>query len=119
MNAKYDLNLIQALCLVLINREKDLNQKHLADMLFLTKGAITKAVNKLVDDELVYREKSPKDKRNYVLNTTDDGKKFVPKMFEINRKWESEMGLKELPPKFEEIFKHLAIRSIELNLKFE
>ncbi len=117
--AKYDLNLIQALCLVLINREKDLNQKHLADMLFLTKGAITKAVNKLVDDELVYREKSPKDKRNYVLNTTDDGKKFVPKMFEINRKWESEMGLKELPPKFEEIFKHLAIRSIELNLKFE
>ena len=117
--AKYDLSLIQALCLVLINRDGNLNQKNLADRLFLTKGAITKAVNKLVDDGFVFREKSTKDKRNYVLNATDKGKDIAPLITEINRKWEMEMGLDELPPEFEEIFKHLALRSIELNLKFE
>lgn len=117
--AKYDLNLIQALCLVLINRDGHLNQKNLSDKLFLTKAAITKAINKLVDDGLVCREKSATDKRSYVLNTTEEGKNLVPYITEINRKWEAEMGLKELPPKFEEIFRHLAIRSIELNLKFE
>lgn len=117
--AKYDLNLIQALCLVLISREDNINQKQLADKLFLTKGAITKAVNKLVDMGLVTREKSEKDKRNYVLNTTDNGNDLFLQIFEINRKWEKEMGLKELPHKFEEIFRHLALRSIELNMKFE
>lgn len=115
--SKYDLNIVQALCLVLIDREGDLNQKNLSDRLFLTKGAITKTISKLVDDGLVCREKSTKDKRNYVLNTTDEGRNLVPSIIEINRQWESEMDLKDLPPGFEEIFKHLALRSIELNLK--
>ena len=117
--AKYGLNLVQALSLVIINREGNLNQKELADNLFLTKGAITKAVNKLESEGLVFREKSETDKRNYVLNTTEKGKRLVPDIIEINRKWESEMGLKELPYQFEEIFKQLALRSIELNMKFD
>lgn len=117
--ANYELNLIQALCLVIINREGNLNQKELADNLFLTKGAITKAVNKLENDGLVFREKSEIDKRNYVLNTTEKGENLVPDILEINRKWESEMGLKELPGEFEEIFKQLALRSIELNIKIK
>lgn len=115
--ARYDLNLVQALSLVLIDRDGNLNQKILADRLFLTKGAITKTVNKLVDEGFVLREKSSKDKRNYVLNTTDEGRKIVPHIMEINRKWEMEMGLNELPLEFEDIFRHLALRSIELNLK--
>lgn len=117
--ANYELNLIQALCLVIINREGNLNQKELADNLFLTKGAITKAVNKLENDGLVFREKSEIDKRKYVLNTTEKGENLVPDILEINRKWESEMGLKELPGEFEEIFKQLALRSIELNIKIK
>ena len=117
--AMYGLNLIQALCLVIINREGNLNQKELADNLFLTKGAITKAINKLEDEGLVFREKSEIDKRNYILNTTEKGEQLVPEIFEINRKWETEMGLKELPGEFEEIFKQLALRSIELNFKIQ
>ena len=117
--ANYGLNLIQALCLVIINREGNLNQKELADNLFLTKGAITKAINKLENEVLVFREKSEIDKRNYVLNTTKKGEKLSIEIFEINRKWEREMGLKELPGEFEEIFKQLALRSIELNFKLE
>lgn len=117
--SRFGLNLIQALCLVIINRQGNLNQKELADNLFLTKGAITKAINKLESEGLVFREKSEEDRRNYVLNTTEKGKELVPDIIEINMKWESEMGLKELPYEFEEIFKQLALKSIELNMKFE
>lgn len=117
--AKYNLNLIRALCLVMIDKNGNLNQKYLSDRLFLTKGAITKTINKLVDDGLVCREKSTKDKRNYVLNTTDEGRNLIPHIMEINRQWECKMGLNELPPGFEGVFRHLAIRSIELNLKIK
>ena len=111
---QYDLNLIQAICLSLIDKETDINQKKLADMLFLTKGAITKAVNKLVDMELVCREKSGSDKRHYVLNTSEKGKNLLKSLNEIHARWEEEMGLADLSENFEDTFKKLALKSTEL-----
>lgn len=111
---QYDLNLIQAICLSLIDKETDINQKKLADMLFLTKGAITKAVNKLVDMELVCREKSGSDKRHYVLNTSEKGKTLLKSLNEIHTRWEEEMGLADLSENFEDTFKKLALKSTEL-----
>lgn len=111
---QYDLNLIQAICLSLIDNETDMNQKKLADRLFLTKGAITKAVNKLVDMDLVYREKSSSDKRHYVLNTSEKGKDLLNSLNEIYSRWEAEMGLDDLSDNFKDTFKKLALKSTEL-----
>ena len=117
--SKYDLNLVQALCILMIYKNDELNQKALSEGLYITKGAITKAVTKLERDKWISRERSLKDKRNYVLRLTEKGKNFFPILSEINRSWVAEMGLSELDPEFMETFKELTLRSIDINLKKE
>ena len=117
--SKYDLNLVQALCILMIYKNDELNQKALSEGLYITKGAITKAVTKLEMDKWISRERSLKDKRNYVLRLTEKGKNFFPILSEINRSWVAEMGLSELDPEFMETFKELTLRSIDINLKKE
>lgn len=117
--SRYGLSLIQALCIVMIHESDELNQKDLSDGLYLTKGAITKAVTKLEKDNWISRERYNSDKRHYVLRLTEKGEKFIPKLYEINDKWETKMGLKELNPEFMETFNELTLRSIDLNLKKE
>ena len=50
--AQYDLNLIQVLCMLRVYNEENLNQKDLSDSLYITKGAITKAIKKMGLDKL-------------------------------------------------------------------
>ena len=117
--SRYDLSLIQALCIVMIHESDELNQKDLSDGLYLTKGAITKAITKLEKNNWISRERSRNDKRHYVLKLTEKGENFIPMLYEINEKWETQMGLNELNPEFMEIFNDLTLKSIDLNLKKE
>ena len=117
--SKYGLSLIQALCILMIEESDELNQKDLAEGLYLTKGAITRAVKKLESGGWIIREKSPNDKRNYILKLSKKGADFIPVLFEINEGWESQMHLANLPDDFMEIFNELTLRSIDLNLKKE
>ncbi len=115
--SKYGLSLIQALCILMIHESDELNQKDLAERLYLTKGAITRAIQKLDKDGWIIREKSSDDKRNYVLELSKKGEDFIPILFAINDDWESQMHLDELPDDFMDIFNQLTSRSIDLNLK--
>ena len=115
---KYGLSLIQALCILMIHESEQLNQKDLVEGLYLTKGAITKAVKKLEEEGWIAREKSYEDKRHYILKLTKKGKDFIPIMYEINEEWESKMGLKDLDPKFMDVFNDLTLKSIDLNIRF-
>lgn len=117
--SRYDLSLIHALCILMIHESEGLNQKDLSDGLYLTKGAITKAIKKLENEGWILREKSIKDKRNYVLKLTQKGEEFIPVMNEINQSWESKMGLDNLDSGFMETFRELTLKSIDLNLKKE
>ena len=103
----------------MIHESEELNQKDLSDGLYLTKGAITKAITKLENDNWISRQKSSKDKRRYVLKLTEKGVNFIPILYEINKKWETNMGLNELDPEFMETFNDLTLKSIDLNLKKE
>lgn len=116
---KYDLSLIQALCILMIHESDELNQKDLSDGLYLTKGAITKAVKKLEDNGWILRERSSRDRRRYILKLTEKGEDFIPKLYEINDEWEEKMGLKNLDSRFMETFNELTLKSIDLNLKKE
>lgn len=115
--SEYGLNLIQALCLVMIHEGENLNQKDLAQGLYLTKGAITKAVKKLVEDGWIIREKSSEDKRHNILNLSKKGRELIPILYSINEKWETKMGLNELDPQFVEVFNELTLKAIDLNSK--
>lgn len=117
--SKYDLSLIQALCILMIDESEELNQKDLAEGLYLTKGAITRAVKKLEFGGWIVREKSQTDKRHYILKLSKKGEDFIPVLFEINNSWESQMHLDELSGDFIETFNELTSRAIDLNLKKE
>ena len=117
--AEYDLNLIQGFCLLLINDCNEINQKDLANGLFLTKGAVTKAFRKLEENGWILRERHPKDKRNFSLRLSKKGEDIIPILHEMNEKWESKMGLEELTPEFKDTFKELTLRSVNVSLENE
>ena len=113
--AQYDLNLIQVLCMLRIYNEENLNQKDLSDSLYITKGAITKAIKKLESNGIIIREQSKADKRNNILRLTKKGKDLIPILEEMNNEWEEKMGLDKLDDEFFKTFIDLAFKSAELN----
>lgn len=113
--ARYDLNLIQALCIERIHLNQDINQKDLADDLYLTKGAITKAIKKLESNGYILREKSSKDSRANILKLTQKGLDIIPVIKKINFDWESQMGFDNLTSEFFKTFQELASKSAKLN----
>ena len=118
--AKYDLNLIQVLCMLRIYNEEELNhsylnQKDLSDSLYITKGAITKAIKKLESNRIIIREQSQEDKRNNILKLSQKGRELIPILEEINKEWEEQMGLDKLDSEFFIKFIELAHRSARLN----
>ena len=115
--AMHDLNLVQAMCILILDEKSDLSQQDLTDILFLTKSGIKKAVKKLEDMGYVERTESKTDARQHVLNLTDKGKKIIPTLHDINDEWESKMGLPELDDSFIKILHNLAYKSIDLNSK--
>ena len=118
--AKYNLNLIQVLCMLRIFNEEELNhsylnQKDLSDSLYITKGAITKAIKKLESNGIIIREQSQEDKRNNILKLSEKGKELIPILDDINKNWEEQMGLDKLDSEFFIKFIELAHRSARLN----
>ena len=113
--AEYDLNLIQVLCILRIYNEENLNQKDLSDSLYITKGAITKAIKKLESNGIIIREQSRTDKRHNILRLSKKGKELIPVLEEINNEWEEKMGLDNLDDEFFKTFIELAFKSVELN----
>lgn len=118
--AKYDLNLIQVLCIARIHNEEELNngylnQKDLSDSLYITKGAITKAIRKLESNGIIIREQSSEDKRHNILRLSQKGKDLIPILEGINNEWEEKMGLNDLDDEFFKTFIDLAFKSVELN----
>lgn len=113
--SQYDLNLLQALCILTIDQKDDINQKELTEMLYLTKSGITKAINKLQEDGFIIKEKSQKDNRKFVLKLTQKGEDIIPTLNAINYEWEQKIGLTDLDDEFIETLKDMTYRSIELN----
>ena len=113
--AQYDLNLIQVLCMLRVYNEENLNQKDLSDSLYITKGAITKAIKKLESNGIIIRQQSKVDKRHNILKLSKTGKDLIPILEEINNEWEEKMGLDKLDDEFFKTFIDLAFKSAELN----
>lgn len=113
--AQYDLNLIQVLCMLRVYNEENLNQKDLSDSLYITKGAITKAIKKLESNGIIIRQQSKEDKRYNILKLSQKGKDLIPILEEINNEWEKKMGLDKLDDEFFKTFIDLAFKSAELN----
>lgn len=113
--AKYDLNLVQVMCMLTICDKNDITQKQLTEMLYLTKSGITKAINNLEENKFIIKERSKEDQRKFVLKLTKKGYDVLPKAISIFNEWEDKIGLNEVDDNFLETLKKMTYKSIELN----
>lgn len=117
--AKYDLNLVQVMCMLTICDKNDITQKQLTEMLYLTKSGITKAINNLEENKFIIKERSKEDQRKFVLKLTKKGYDVLPKAISIFNEWEDKIGLNEVDDSFLETLKKMTYKSIELNSENE
>ena len=104
-------------CLLIIDKRDDVNQQELTKLLFLTKGGITKALRKLVNDGYIIKKQSEIDARKHILILTDKGNEIIPTLERINKTWEEMVGIDELDDEFLKTIKKLARNAVELNSK--
>ncbi|AKB79740.1 Transcriptional regulator, MarR family [Methanosarcina horonobensis HB-1 = JCM 15518] len=74
--------------LMRLYREDGINQESLSDYLKIDKGTTARAIQKLVDEGYVFRQRDEKDRRSYRVFLTEKGKKLEPDMKRIASEWE-------------------------------
>lgn len=90
------------------------SQEDIVNMFCQSKGNIAKVLKKLEDEGYIKREVNPKNRRKYMLTTTEKGNKLVPKIRQISRDWEVEVGLTEEDDLLKERIKEIAINGMKL-----
>ena len=66
-----------------IYNHQGLNQKELAEKMSLGKAGVTKAVQRLLNEDLIYRKVKEIDHRNYGLYITEKGNGYIDLFHEI------------------------------------
>ncbi|MBF4469279.1 MAG: MarR family transcriptional regulator [Methanobrevibacter arboriphilus] len=98
--SEHDLLWEQYITLSRIYRFEGLNQKKLADESLRNGAAITRTLNVLEKKDLVKREKSSKDKREFLIYLTDNGRKLYKETEKIyldnTKKFDSIFSQEEL-----------------------
>ena len=93
--------------IIFIYDNPNCSQDDLVDMFCQSKGNIAKILKKFEDMGYIKREVNPKNRRKYMLNTTDKGSRLVPEYRRISKEWEKEVGIsdedKELKKRIAEI----------------
>ena len=90
------------------------SQNDLVNMFGQSKGNIAKILKKLENNNLIKREINPKNRRKYMLNTTEKGNELVPKFRQISLEWEKEVGITEEDNKLRERIMEIAINGMKL-----
>ncbi len=74
--------------LMRLYREDGINQESLSDYLKIDKGTTARAIQKLVDEGYVLRQRDEKDRRSYRIFLSEKAKKLEPDMKKIASEWE-------------------------------
>ncbi len=90
------------------------SQEDIVNMFCQSKGNIAKVLKKLEDEGYIKREVNPKNRRKYMLTTTEKGNELVPKIRKISKDWEVEVGLTEEDYLLKERIKEIAINGMKL-----
>ena len=84
-----------------IGFKTNVTSKEIGERLNITKGGISQQIKKLIEQEIIIKEKSKQDKRVSYLILTKKGKKFYKEHQKIKEKFESDLvgNLNELEMK--------------------
>lgn len=79
-----------------------------------SKGNIAKVVKKLEDEGYIKREINPDNRRKYMLKTTSKADELVPKIRQISKEWEKEVGLTDNDEEIKKRIREISINSMKL-----
>ncbi len=86
--APYHIGAGQFYILMPLYKNDGINQESLSQSLRINKAAITRAIQKLIKEGYVFRQKSGEDKRSYQVFLTEKGRQIEPHIKQIALKWE-------------------------------
>ena len=100
--------------IMMIYDNPNISQDDLVSISGNSKANIAKTLKKLEDTDYIRREVNPKNRRKYMLKTTEKGDEIVPKIRQISRDWEVEVGITDQDNELKERIKEIAINAMEL-----
>ena len=100
--------------IIFIYDNPNCSQEDLVNMFGQSKGNIAKILKKFEDQGYIKREINPENRRKYKLNTTEKGDELVPKIRQISKEWEKEVGITDEDLEFKEKIVEIAIKGMKL-----
>jgi DNA-binding MarR family transcriptional regulator len=91
-----------------------ISQDDLVIMFGQSKANVAKSLKKLEDQGYIERQVNPENRRKYMLKTTSKGDELVPKVRQISKDWEKEVGITEDDREVIERIKEIAINGMKL-----
>lgn len=81
----------QVFALITLSKEDNITQDRIAELFYLDKGTVARAVRKLEDSGYICRTQDPDNRRAHRLSLTTKGKNIVPYIKEIANKWDEDV----------------------------
>lgn len=116
LNSKIDeLNLGHEMrFIMMIYDNPNISQDNLVNISGQSKASIAKSLKKLEDQGYIKRDVNPDNRRKYMLKTTQKGDEIVPKIRQISKDWEKEVGITDEDIELRKRIKEIAIKGMEL-----
>ncbi len=100
--------------IIFIYDNPECSQEDLVNMFCQSKGNIAKILKKFEDQGYIKREINPENRRKYMLTTTEKGDSLVPKIRQISKEWEKEVGISENDVELKKRIMEIAIKGMRL-----
>ena len=116
LNSKLsDLNIGHELrFIIFVYDNPNSSQEDLVNFSAQSKGNIAKIVKKLEDEGYIEREINPQNRRKYMLKTTPKANELVPKVRQISKEWEAEVGITDEDEELKRRIMEISINSMKL-----
>ena len=111
-----DISAGQIPFLMVLSHEEGISQDDLASHFHIDKGVVARALRKLEDNNYLFREIDPENRRKHLIYLTSKGRETVPRIKNIDKEWEDSMRSKISEDEYNRIFniiKKMALNCLE------
>ncbi|MBE6507823.1 MAG: winged helix-turn-helix transcriptional regulator [Methanobrevibacter sp.] len=109
MNLGHEMRYIMA-----VYDNQGISQDDLVAIFGQSKASIAKSVKKLEDQGYIERKINQDNRRKYMLNTTSKANELVPKIRQISKDWEKEVGITDEDIELRRRIKEIAVSGMKL-----
>lgn len=108
--------------LMVLSREEGITQDELAAHFHIDKGVVARALRKMEDNNYLFREIDPSNRRKHRIYLTGNGKNTVPQIVDIDKEWEKSVCSQISKDEYNQVFgilKKMALNCLEKVDKME